>query len=209
MKRQLTIPVLIVIYLICSARSCNDNENSGLNEQHRISLVRDSVKNAFETAHLSDEAAHETEMTAKQKLLDMSDYLRILNDTSIDGMIRKKAVDMIRSLFLSENVKLKLNPIRKEEVIPLKNLLSDGLSGKYASTEISMDSVLTFLPLRRINDTLYAGKMHFQYGIALKPELRKHKRSSGRTVEIYSIRVKKAFGNDTVRVWSVCLGNIE
>jgi hypothetical protein len=209
MKRQLTIHVLIVIYLICSARSCNDSETSGIRDEHKIVMVRDSVKEAFETGYLSDEALHEANLTAKQKLLDMTDYLHILNDTNIDRVIRKKASGMIRSLFLSEDVKLKLNPILKEEVIPLKNLLSDGLSGKYAMTDISIDSVMTVLPLRKINDTLYAGKLHFIYRVIGKSDALKQSGSTGRTLEISSVRGKKTFGSDTIRVWSVSLGNME
>ena len=106
MNRYLFLFVISVIYLICSARSCNDRDDVAAGEQRSLSMVRDSVKNESGVEFLSDEAIRGLEVTAGEKLRDLADYLQIVNDTNADPVFRKKAAVMVSTLFISGNSRI-------------------------------------------------------------------------------------------------------
>ena len=210
MKRALIFPIIAAIYLISSARSCDNGNDMDTREQHKVNRVLDSIKEEFQSESLSDEALAGTANLAENKLRDVSDYFRIVNDTLADPVFRKQAARMISSLFISGDTRLRLDPGPDNRGIPLSRLLTEGLAGKQPKDRFLIGPIRNSLMLSRTNDTLYSGQLSFQQIQPLPGPGNKGKGSDiQRTVQIFSVRTRKIFGSDTLFVWKVLLGNIE
>jgi hypothetical protein len=209
MKRKLAVPLVIVVYFLCSGKSCSSGEGEGSRMNAKITMIRDSVMEVFETDYLPDATLHAYELTAKQKLMDLTDYYMILNDTSADPLFRKRAADLIRASFITDQAIFKLNIHNWESSCRLNEFLREGLANHYPLARVKMETIRIQSPLRRINDTLYTGKLRF--GLSTVLSLEDHHKIATpeqRSVEMHVARVKKVFGNDTLRVWSVLLGDM-
>ena len=75
MKWTRYILILIMIYLVCSARTCNeDEETTASKEEQYIMNLKDSVKHVFMSDSLTDQLLRAYEVTALEKLNDFADY---------------------------------------------------------------------------------------------------------------------------------------
>jgi hypothetical protein len=206
MKKHLVIPFLIAVYFICSARSCSDENPESMRMQNKIAAAMDSIREAFETDFLSPENIHAFEYSARQKLLDFADYYQILNDTSADLEFREKSANLIASLFISVDSKSVV--FTDEEHSTIFNLISGGLNNDYPVTNLKIENIKDISPLERINDSLYSGKLGFQMTLVLKENPGKEK-SRNVSLNYHVSRKNKAFGDETMNVWSVKLGEME
>ena len=107
MKWTKYIWILIVIYIVCSARTCNENEEASENQKEQYTMnLMNSVRNVFTSDSLSDYFLRAYEMTAIEKLNDFADYMKIISDTTLDLRIRKHTAELARGLFLNDEIDL-------------------------------------------------------------------------------------------------------
>jgi len=209
MRATLVILFLGIIYLLCSSRSCSDEDSLGAREKARLDAARDSVIETFETDYLNDSELHAYELTAIQKLDDLSHYLNILNDTSADFIFRKKAADMIASAFISKHSKVILRAPEPKYASEINTVIQNAFSNQYAYSELMIKDIRVMESLRRQNDTLYSGKLKFRLSQSLYDQIgQKNESANPAVVDIHVVRVEKVFGNEKIRVWSVFLGEM-
>jgi len=177
---------LLVLYLLLSSKSCNENEQSSAQrDKARAEQARDSITSVFESEKLGQPELRAFEVTARLKLNDLSDFLKILSDSSSSQAFKQKAGEMALSLF-----------------IPGKTVPS-GFSGAV------FDSIRVSRPLERLNDSTYSGQLSIM--ISHPGSTARSRTSSSaycRTVDIFALKQEKVFGNNTIRVWNVLLGDI-
>jgi hypothetical protein len=184
MKRIFNILPVILMYLIVCGKSCDSGEQFTREREQRQALhARDSLVSAFEKDTLDPASLRAFEVTARLKLNDLSDYLKISRDSGGGKAFRDKAGQMAEALFVP-GVKV-----------------PGHLSGAV------FDSVRVSRALRYLNDSAYSGQMimtvHFP---GLIPRDR-HSTSNLRA-EFFAVKRMKIFGRDTLRVWNVLLGEI-
>jgi len=213
MRKVFQISVLLLLYLLITAKSCDNQEQADDNlDQTRIKLTQDSVRSTFEADTLSPTSLVAFEVMAKIKLSDFSDYLSIIYDTSVAGTFREKAREMIHMLFISENsLLLFTNPdnLTGKEVT-VKQLLDSGKKGSFKFGRIIKDSIRITQTTHRISDSAYIGKLSFSYipGGQKSEESLEEVAANG-TIGFLVIKHKKYFGKDALRIWDVFLGNPE
>ncbi|MCX6235161.1 MAG: hypothetical protein NT175_10670 [Bacteroidetes bacterium] len=213
MRRFLIVFALALAYLLLCSKACDDNvqENEKM-EQDKVIAVRDSIRDEFEADYLSEGSLYALEATARQKLSDFADYMQMMADTTLDNSFKEKAGDMIKKMFISENVRLRfiLEQGRKEKKLTVKELLADGLRTPYASARFIFDSVEVQEPLQRINTGTFSGRLSFSQkftGYSLHDTLTTN---SVRTrIDVFVTKVDKIFGDDTLSVWGVFLGDMK
>jgi len=211
MRRFLYILTACLLYLLLSSESCNSTrqDSSAAHEAELMNAVAD-LNNEFKSNFLSEKSLIAFETKAKQKLVDFSDYLSIYETKSTDETFRTQAREMILNLFVSENVRINgllLNEPERKDL-----LINDFLNRKFEfdSFELKFDSIKISEPLRRMNEMNYTGSLIFfrfqQAGISADTLIAA---PAPMKVEIFVSKVKKSFGNDTLQVWNVLLGNIQ
>jgi hypothetical protein len=211
MKWITNIFILILIYLICSARSCNEDGNmKELNEEKLLSASKDSIKKVFEVDSPTDQLLVAYEATAKQKLTDFADYLKITSDSSMDIRFRQQAVEMAVNLFVSREIDTRNwskaypepNLYNLEQL--LERSLSQGMSCWFKPLQINVKA-----PLTLENDSTFTGALSFcQQCLPFdKPNL-PGSISSMLVIDIYALKKVKSFGKEHLRIWEVYLGDI-
>ena len=213
MHRFIQIFGILIIYLVCGAPSCNDKkQGSAEQEQNSLKASIDSLRESFGSGHLSAVSLEAFEVSASQKLPEFADYLCILGDTSLNSSFKDKAREMIRELFLSEDVKFPVtNGARlKERELTLKQILSDKVKPAVLSYDLVLDSVRIGKHFQRTDDTTYTGMLNFTLRYTgAPPSVENMTRFTGNTMDIFILKRNRIFGKDTLRVWKVCLGNMK
>jgi hypothetical protein len=103
MKRSLRLSALVVLYLLFSAKSCDQQEEfDGARQQRATEAAKDSIVSVFGSDTLTALTLTAFEETAKLKFADLFDYLDILSDTSAAPAFKEQAGQMARELFISE-----------------------------------------------------------------------------------------------------------
>jgi hypothetical protein len=211
MKLIHTIFILIITYLICCAKTCSEEEDSALrNEKESISELRDSIKQIFDTRIPDYQQLRAFEVTAMQKLVEFSDYLKIVSDSSLDLRLRIQAAEMIKALFISDEVDVRYwnKTFQDSDIHTLDQLigisLSQGLSCWIRPYQINIS-----MPLALGNDTTIAGRLSFKRECVPFNNQDKEKNIRGICViDIYALKKVKFFGEDSLYVWEVYLGGI-
>jgi hypothetical protein len=181
MKKSFQILILAVLYLLLTAKSCDNGEEwTRKREQENAEHVRDSIAKVFRSDSLDASALRAYELTASQKLRDLADYTRVIGDSASPKEFREKAEGMAKGL------------LRPGEKLPV-NLRAN-----------RPDSIWISRPLERQSDTLYSGELGFSTKDASGKEKAKRHFSSAR---ISVLKQQKIFGADTVYAWKVLLGD--
>lgn len=186
MKRFINILPLLVLYLLLCSKSCNENEQGeALREKNKAVQSRDSITSVFQSEKLDQPELRAFEVTARLKLIDLADYLKIINDSAASRAFKQKAEEMARALFIPG------------KTIPTR------LSG------IIFDSIKISRQLERKNDSMYSGQLIITVNLAASDaQKRPSPGTCNRTVDIFALKQEKVFGKDTIRVWNVLLGDI-
>jgi predicted transposase YbfD/YdcC len=210
MTKIFKISTIIFVLLVICAPSCEDEKETANREEAILTATKNDVREEFATEYLTEASLFAYEVTAKQKLSDFADYLQIMTDTSLDMSFRIKAGEMIKKTFQSENVSLRLDKEEKESEpeFEVHRLIKDGLENKLKLPLFSVDSIIIHEPLHRIGNTTYSGILRFsqnftdpfQPGIIIN--------SIRRCTDVYVVKEDKIFGTDTLKIWSVRLGEI-
>lgn len=213
MRRFFHISALILLYLVITAKSCDNQEEADeARNQTNITRSQDSIRSTFESDTLSNASLRAFEVMARIKLSDFNDYLIILNDTSVAELFREKAREMIRGLFINENSVLALMGQDNSESreFSVKQLLHPGKGFPVKFGKIITDSIKVRQSLQRAGDAIYTGKL----GYAFIPAVQKTTKSrnqeiSGGTINFLLAKHDKQFGTDTLKIWDVFLGDAE
>jgi len=212
MKSLSYIFILILIYLICSAKGCTDDVNMReLNEEKNIMILKDSVRSVFETDSLSDMFINAYEETARHKLIDFSDYMKVASDTSLDIEFRKQAAEMISKIFVSKKADIekwgKINT--KSGIKTLEQLLEINLS-KGMAFWVEPFQINVRTPLTILNDSTLVGSLSFyQRRIPFYDHFTSDTDDKVSMIDIYLLKKPKSFNNQQLRIWEVFLGDIE
>jgi len=211
MKWVKYIWILLMIYIVCSARTCNENEEASekQKEQYTINLLN-SVKQVFTSDSLSDHLLRAYEITATEKLNDFADFMKIISDTTLDVRIRQHAAELVMDLFISDEIELSgwSKSYPEPGLNILNNLVSYSLSEGVSFWNRPMH--INFIkPFASINDSTFTGILSFNYKSLSLSGQDTSEISSGRLIiDIYLMKKTKAFGIDRLPVWDVYLGNM-
>lgn len=211
MRKFIYIIAAILCYMTLSSRSCSEgSQKSDVRPEEQLLNEKTEIKSEFESGAIHEKSLLAFEAKAKQKLTDLSDYLNILSDSSTDNSFREQSKLMISNLFISDTVcissrlsgnydnsKLRINEFLKSEAI----------SGP---KNIALDSIRITDPLHIISEYRYIGRLIFNRRIKLS-SLSDSGWSSPVTMqaEFFVSKIPKSFGNETLRIWNLSLGNIE
>jgi hypothetical protein len=210
MKRSLYILILAIIYLLLSARSCVDDSARLTWEEQQAELSRDSIRGEFEAGHLTEEARYASSVKAIQELSDLSDYLEIYSDKSLDSTFRKKAGDMIKRIFISEQARLSFGQAKnkKMKAVSLDEFFKTGFGKDLKKAGVIFDSIRVQQPLQKSGESTYSGKLAAFQTIIFYP-LNDSIYSSSKPIIVNFISSKQAkiIGKDTLKVWEVKLGD--
>lgn len=205
------ILILIIIYIACSARSCNENEvaSERQTEEYTRNLL-DNVKHVFTSDSLSDRLIRAYEITAAEKLIDFADYMAIVSDTSLDLRFRQRAAELARGLFVSGNIKLadwsKSYP--EPGINSLEHLLTYSLNEgvPFRIKPIQINIINQFAS---VNDSVLTGRLAFNYiSLSLNNQDTSEKASGRLVTDMYLLKKTRSLGEDLFRVWDVYLGDI-
>jgi hypothetical protein len=211
MKRLLNILFILCLYLILCSKSCSDDTGQVLKQAEEVSAAKDSIRSEFEAGYLSEEARFALEIKAVQELKDIADYIKIYSDNSVDSLFREKAGEMIRNIFISDDVRLPFGMVKNKKVKPLTlgKFLEKGLED-VTSADVVFDSVTVWHPLQKTGTESYTGTLRCSQKVMLFAGKDTIAFLPGIiNVEMLATRTVKIFGTDTMKVWSVSLGNMD
>ena len=196
MNRLLKYSILLAVcFLVMAAPTCEDEISQADTRMNRIERL-EMVSNDFTSESLSSRNLEVFEFKAVEKLMDYADYLEIIYSEGFAESFREQARQNITGFFnTSEN---------SEAALILKNI-----SGSYNSYRIRIDPVDIINPLHRETDTRYTGSMSYDemiLGISSTDTiLISH---SQKTIGIILQMAYKDFGQNSLLVWEVLLGEI-
>ncbi|MEI6456164.1 MAG: hypothetical protein WCO93_07735 [bacterium] len=211
MRRFIKISVLILVYFLTCSKSCDNEEQfTAERNKNRVKAEQDSLRSVFETDTLPTASLFAFQEAAKQKFSDFRDYLNILADTTLAGPFRSQAGEMIQDLFISGEVSLLFRPVTQQGKREVKIYQMDNPGREILALirGFTADSVWTECPLSWINDSTCTGRLGFTSQFALKEDKQPPSIRNG-MLDILLIKRNKAFGNDTLKVWAVYLGNMQ
>jgi hypothetical protein len=211
MKRCSNILILILIYLVCSARTCTEESStSGKKEEQLLEAAIDSIRNDTENRAPDYMQLRAFEETARQKLSDLADYLKIASDTSLDIAFRRQAADMAKRLFFSQNPVIRnwSAAYKSSDLKTLTDLLNQSLEKGFDSWLIPSQTVVS-KELAPVNDSVYSGRLNFRQNLFFANGRKPSADVPGVIeIDIFVIKRLKVFGNEKLNIWNVYLGDI-
>jgi len=211
MKWVKYIWILLMIYIVCSARTCSESEEptQEQKEQYTMNLMN-SVKHVFTSDSLSDHFLRAYEITAMEKLTDFADYMKIISDTTLELKFRQHAAEMVRNLFISDEIELFgwSRSYHASGLNILEHLISSCLSEGFSLWNKPMQ-ITIMEPFNNLNDSTFTGKLSFNYkSLSLNNQDTAVTPSGRLAIDIYLLKKIRSFGNDRFRVWEVYLGDM-
>lgn len=206
MIKILKISFLLIALSFLCAPSCNDEQEAINREEEILNSARNDIKKEFESDYLDEAALFAHEAAAIQKLIDFSDYIKVLADTSLGLSFREKAGEMIANSFQSKNILIRLNQDKEspQNEISIQLLISTGLENKLFIPSFHFDSIRVQEALKRMGNSTYEGKITCIQSFTHSYPAEK----VTRTIEIFVSKKDKLFGSDTLKVWQSSLGEI-
>jgi len=211
MRRLPYILFLFVLYLAFCGKSCVDDSDRAAWQEKVASAAKDSIRSEFEAGNLIEESRFAAEVTAIQKLKDLSDYLEIFTDVSLDTVFRAKALDMISEMFVSENCKLSFGPMKNSKMrsSTLGKFFDNGFGEDILKSAFIFDSVTVSEPLQKSGET-YSGKLAaYQTVILFNPTDSIISPAIPISIHFISSKKNKIIGSDTLSVWVVSLWDMD
>ncbi len=198
--------VLIVIY----AHSCAGEDESAVNDEKKITVEIDSISAEFQHNTLSAKSLIAFEANASQKLLDFSDYYNTLSDTGIDSAFKMKTAEMIRGLFVSDTVTHHVysDLQHSDSKITLNHLLQSAIDGKSLVDKFLIDSIWIDKPFIKTKKQSYQTILYFRQKHIVFDTLTLPSNVEQKEMDVFVQRQNKIFGQDTLKIWGVRLGEI-
>ena len=172
--------------------------------------LRQSIESNFEASDLTQQQKIAFEERAKQKLLDFAEYLTLFASKELDTTFRYQAWQMIPSLFVHEGIQtnIKITGHDPEGSYPLNDLRQEIQHSDFSSIMLEIENILVTNPSKWIQEAEYKGSLVFtrnMRGIESSDTLVIS--SVEGYVDFYIKKVLKHFGNDSLQVWNVFLGD--
>jgi hypothetical protein len=209
MKRILKISAVFILYLLLCGKSCDDEEGKLLRQEKQVESARDSIREEFEVDYLSEESRFAAEVSALQKLRDLSDFAGIFSDLSMDSQFRQKSGEMMKELFVSDKSALTFGGKGNRANVTLRDFLNQGFGKGVIKAEVIFDSIRVLEPIQKSGNDMYKGRIGAaQRVICITAEDTIASPLEEITVDIINQRENKAFGKDTLKVWKVTLGDM-
>lgn len=211
MKHVIKISAILFVYLLLCGKSCVEETDSDLLEEKAVKTERENIRNEVEVAWLTEESKYVSEVGAAQKLTDLADYLEFYTDPSLDSTFRMKAGEMIRELFVSGEVAITLPMLLdgRTETIMLQDLMDQERIKDLLHAEIDYDSILLLDPLQKSGQENYLGRLSCTQMTRVYGPADTLWERSAITVDVVVRRNAKVFGQDTLLVWDVFLGDMK
>ena len=213
MRKFFYLSGLIFLYLLLTAKSCDNNEQaSDARDQTRIKLTQDSIKSTFESDAMSIASLRAFDLTARLKLSDFSDYLSFLSDSTVAPAFQEKTREMIRRLFISENsvVQFSKPDYQGRKEITIKQLLNFRSGLSKTLEKLPFDSIKVMQSLGKINDSVYVGKLIFPLNYSGQTEKKSQDINLSKgTISFLAIKCEKKFGKERLKIWTVFLGTLD
>lgn len=206
MVKGLKILALVSVIVLLGAPSCEDEGSIEQRKEDELRTTRSLILQEFEADHpsVTDLAAHEA--GARLKLADVSDYLKIIADTSLDAEFRKQAANLLQRIFITGDTRLNIHPAISEKEITLSDLISSALANNIHPILIGIEDVeMTPLVYHRGSGS-YTGLMFFS--LTLPTGSGMNTTSVKKKAEYFLLKEDKLFGSDTLKIWNVKLGRI-
>jgi hypothetical protein len=233
MKRITVILLLTGIYLVFCSKSCND---AAKRDQKAALLAVQAAKDSILTVSPCFSSPNLTLLGEEARLLcsDIADYLNIVADTSLAQAFRQQARRMVLEGFLTETMTIRLrafkgpNPWQAGQTgenktstgrntdptgmtvleYPLIKLLDESDSSFRGILISKPDNIWIAEPLKQLSDTLFEGSLGYRTHPKGKTATtgRYYTYPGNGFMDFYAIRTVKIFGHDTLKVWSVRLG---
>lgn len=202
MNRILQIIAGFALLMILGAPSCVNEEEQNILEESRLQREIDEIYSEAESMVLSDSLLLCYSIIAKEKMMDIFDYMALMSDTSLDQNIRFKAAQILKQNFLSGEVQIQFaeNDSRAESLdfYIKKILLGQTPLSPFAEGPILINQVLQASP-----NGSYRGSLIFD---PTKSEA--NPSTHHITADFYLIKEEKIFGSDTLNIWEIRFGNI-
>lgn len=211
MKRALKITALALVYLFLCGKSCQDDQEITLRQEEEVAAIKDSLRSEFETEYLSEESRFALEASAIQKIKDLADYLTIFLDPAMDSLFRQQAAGMITGMFHSMDAELSIGfpPTDNETSGKVRDIFGEMGWHGWQSIAIEFDSLTVPDHLQRSGTGSYHGKIRGHQKLTFKPVFDSVSSFHDPvTIHISASQEEKIFGPDTLRVWSIFLGDM-
>ncbi len=211
MRGFLKISLLLVLYVLFSAKSCTDSELKESKRKEMVIATRDSIINELDTEFLSEEKLFLAEKSAEQKLLDLADFLSIYYQSDLDTAFKKQTARMILDIFINEDMEVMLGTNRRaNQLLTVKQLLKSDYGRDFINSTFLFDSLNISEALYRLDEKTYFGSLNFNHSLiayrsmdTLIIEPFKSK------ADFYLTKNEKYFGTDTLDIWEVRIGDIK
>lgn len=205
------ILILIMIYLVCTARTCIEDEDAVARREEQYTMnLKDSIKDVFMSDSLNDQLLRAYEVSAAEKLNDLADYLRIISDTTLDMRFRQHAAELVKGLFVTDQIELnnwsRMYP--ESGLYTLELLLAHSLS-EGISCLINPMQITVSKPFVSESDSAFIGNLSF-INRYVPPDSKDTSvtESVRLVIDIYLVKKLRSFGEEQIRVWNVYLGDI-
>ena len=187
--------LLAAVFLILGAPTCESEvEPVDARRDHIYRL--EAVSEVFASESLSEDNLEAFEFRAVEKLMDYADYLGILCSDGYEPSFRKQAGQNIDAMF-------------DRGETPDAALIPESFDGSHRSYLILIDSVDVIRPLQRETHTRYTGNMGYVERIFVTgPGDTTLISLSRKTIGIILQMDYKDFGENTLLVWEILLGEI-
>lgn len=212
MKRFLNITVMIMVYLLFSAKSCDHAEQSKMiREEARAMAARDSIRSVVCRDTLGDPDLRAFEASAMLKIKDLGDYLGLLADTNTGDVYCDKLVAMTGDLLTSGETMIDLTipgckGVNQELA---ERFHRAGLNHVRVPYGIGFDSIRIHRPLKMVSDSIYSGEIemtvHCNPAMAKDSSLIHYDR---KFIDIVVVNRLKIFGSDSIKSWTALLGDV-
>jgi len=211
MRKFIYIFCALLAYLVFSSRSCVPEAHREAMKKAQIKKEKQEIRDQFGSDRLSEETLIAFEEKARQKLIDLSDYLNIYFDDSMDDTFRNQAQQMIKTLFIDDNTQINslLTDKDGKRSYKLDKFFKKDPGSGADSIRFIIDSIEVSEHFHRSDEYLYDGKLTFHRYLEFQTATDTFSiDSTMMEADIILSKSNKIFGIDTLMVWGVHLGDI-
>ena len=182
--------------------------NNNASQEESLILEKTEIRNQFGSDNLPAKSLEAFESKARQKLTDLSDYLNILSDSSMNISFRAQSRLMLINTFLSDTARISNRFLARTDPgnVQVKALADD----HYSPGTIRLDSIRIIDHLHFMPDYRYHGRLSFQRRIRVTSARDTTWSAPAEfNAEFFVSKISKSFGNEKLQIWNLSLGNIE
>jgi hypothetical protein len=210
MKSTFKIVGILLLLMFLKAEKCSEQNENAVQEK-LINNMKKEIKSQFDADFLSEASLVEHEKAAKQKLADFADYLQILADSALKQPYREKAGEMIRGLFISDTVLVRIvsSHEMKDHEFSVRQLVQSGLNNELFISRIVYDSVQINQHFSHTGPNSYSAILSFMERKENNQDGTISGAAFSRKIMAQINKEYKIFAPDTLSVWVLHLGEIE